>query len=79
MSGTITPYLCVEDGHAALRWYAGALGAAVTIHVTVEDCAAALETVRAPGGLVDREPEVTDHGTLAVFRDPFGHRWMLDG
>lgn len=121
---TLTPYLCVGDGRAALAWYADALGAdvvgepilmddgrvghaqlsfggataylaepfpdigveppdgqrgsAVTLHLSVDDCRAAVETARAAGAVVDREPDVTEHGTVAVLRDPFGHRWMLE-
>jgi uncharacterized glyoxalase superfamily protein PhnB len=25
-----------------------------------------------------RGPEVTPHGQIAIFIDPFGHRWMLN-
>jgi uncharacterized glyoxalase superfamily protein PhnB len=29
------------------------------------------------GAILDRGPEDSGHGRTAVFRDPFGHRWML--
>lgn len=53
-------------------------GSAVSLHLSVSDCRAAVETARAAGAVIDREPETTDHGTVAVLRDPFGHRWMLN-
>src|SRR3954447_4667519 len=99
----LTPYLCVADSQAAIRWYAAALGAevtyqpivmpdgrvghcelavggarwmmsdefesagvaapdrhrgaAVTLHLTVEDCDAAAERVAAAGVAMTRGPE----------------------
>jgi uncharacterized glyoxalase superfamily protein PhnB len=118
----LTPYLCVEDGRAALAWYAEALGAqvgepwvaddgrighaeltvhgarvflaeshpefgveppdtrrgaAVTLALEVDDCAAVLERVRAAGGTVTREPEAQPERVVATFLDPSGHRWMI--
>lgn len=118
----LVPYLCVEDGRAALAWYAEALaarvgepwvsgdgrighaeltvgghrvflaenhpefgveppdpgrGAAVTMALEVENCAAVLERVRAAGGTVTLEPDVQPQRVVATFLDPSGHRWML--
>jgi uncharacterized glyoxalase superfamily protein PhnB len=54
-------------------------GVPVTLHLLVPDCTAAVRRFREAGGTVDREPERTPHGLIAVGRDPFGHRWMLNG
>lgn len=51
---------------------------AVTLHLTVADIDGLAERVREAGTVVDRGPEDTPHGRVAVFRDPFGHRWMLN-
>ena len=54
-------------------------GAAVTLHLTVRDVDAVVEQVLAGGALLDRGPEDAAVGRVAVFRDPFGHRWFLSG
>ena len=54
-------------------------GAAVTLHLTVRDVDAVVERVLAGGALLDRGPEDSSVGRVAVFRDPFGHRWFLGG
>jgi PhnB protein len=53
-------------------------GAAVTLHLTVDDVDALVDRVVRGGALLDRGPEDTPAGRIAVFRDPFGHRWMLN-
>lgn len=53
-------------------------GATVTLHVMVPDVAAVVSRAQEHGAILDRGPEQTEHGTLAVLRDPFGHRWMLN-
>jgi PhnB protein len=54
-------------------------GASVTMHLTVEDCDAAAARVVAQGVTLDRGPEDSPPaGRVAVFRDPFGHRWFLN-
>ncbi|GAA1725011.1 VOC family protein [Aeromicrobium alkaliterrae] len=54
-------------------------GAAVTLHLTVDDCDAAAAQVVAHGVTLDRGPEdAGPAGRVAVFRDPFGHRWFLN-
>ncbi len=56
-----------------------ARGAAVTLHLTVGDVDAVCERVRAAGTRLDRGPEDSPPaGRVAVFRDPFGHRWFLN-
>ena len=54
-------------------------GAAVSLHLTVADCDAAAERVTGLGVVLDRGPEdAPQAGRVAVFRDPFGHRWFLN-
>ncbi|GAA1727865.1 VOC family protein [Brachybacterium phenoliresistens] len=120
----ITPYICVPDSRAAVRWYCDVLGAqvsvdpivmddgrvghvelsvggarlmmsdafeeagvappdphrgaAVSLHLDVEDVDAVVARAAAAGARVDRAPEDTPHGRLAVLRDPSGHRWFLN-
>jgi len=53
-------------------------GAGVTLHVTVPDVDRLCAAVTAAGTLLDRGPEDSPPaGRVAVFRDPFGHRWFL--
>jgi len=54
-------------------------GAAVTLHLTVQDCDAAVARALEHGATLDRGPEDNPHaGRVAVFRDPSGHRWFLN-
>jgi uncharacterized glyoxalase superfamily protein PhnB len=54
-------------------------GAAVTLRLTVEDCDAVATRVGEHGVAMDRGPEDSPPvGRVAVFRDPFGHRWFLN-
>jgi uncharacterized glyoxalase superfamily protein PhnB len=56
-----------------------ARGSAVTLHLTVPDVDAAAARVVAAGVAMDRGPEAAPGvGRVAVFRDPFGHRWFLN-
>jgi uncharacterized glyoxalase superfamily protein PhnB len=122
--GELTPYVCVADCRAAIEWYAGVLGAevtlepivmpdgrighvelavdggrwmmsdefaevhvaapdpgrghAVTLHLEVADVDALAARVVGAGVALDRGPEEAPGvGRVAVFRDPFGHRWFL--
>ena len=124
----LTPYLCVTDARAAIRWWTEVLGAeitfdpiempdgsighaqlavdgaewfvseefdaagvaapaagrgaAVSLHLGMPDAArldAVCERVVAAGTPLDRGPEDSEPaGRVAVFRDPFGHRWFLN-
>lgn len=51
---------------------------AVSLHLTVADVDATAARAATAGITLDRGPEDTPHGRIAVFRDPFGHRWMLN-
>jgi PhnB protein len=54
-------------------------GAAVSLHLTVDDCDAVAARVQDHGVTLDRGPEDSPPaGRVAVFRDPFGHRWFLN-
>ncbi|GAA4681066.1 hypothetical protein GCM10023226_17820 [Nocardioides nanhaiensis] len=57
-------------------------GAAVTLHLGLpgaDDVDAVAARVVAAGVTLDRGPETSDPaGRVAVFRDPFGHRWFLN-
>ena len=54
-------------------------GNAVSRHLTVDDVDAVCDRVRRGGAQGDREPEDNPPvGRLAVFHDPFGHRWFLN-
>jgi PhnB protein len=54
-------------------------GSAVTLHLTVTAIDALVERVVAGGATLDRGPEDSPPaGRVAVFRDPFGHRWFLN-
>ncbi len=55
-----------------------ARGAAVTLHLQVADVDAVVTRAVAGGARLDRGPEDSDHGRVAVFRDPSGHRWMTN-
>jgi PhnB protein len=53
-------------------------GSAVTLHLEVADCDAVAESAVRNGVQLDRGPESTSHGRSATFRDPFGHRWIVN-
>ncbi len=53
-------------------------GASVTLHLTVEDVDALVGRAAAGGATLDRGPEDSPAGRVAVLRDPFGHRWMFN-
>jgi uncharacterized glyoxalase superfamily protein PhnB len=54
-------------------------GNAVTLHLTVPDVDECCRRVQEGGATLDRAPEDNPPiGRLAVFHDPFGHRWFLN-
>jgi PhnB protein len=53
-------------------------GSAVSLHLEVADCDAVAALAVQSGAHLDREPESTSHGRSATFRDPFGHRWIVN-
>ena len=53
-------------------------GTAVSLHLTVDDVDAMAAAVVATGTPMTRGPEDSPPaGRVAVFTDPFGHRWFL--
>ena len=54
-------------------------GSPVSLHLTVADVDAVAARVVAAGVTLDRGPEDSPPaGRVAVFLDPFGHRWFLN-
>ncbi len=54
-------------------------GACVSLHLTVDDVDALAARIVESGTTMDRGPEESPPvGRVAVFRDPFGHRWFLN-
>ena len=54
-------------------------GAAISLHLEVDDVDAVCERVVRAGVTLDRGPEDNPSaGRVAVFRDPFGHRWFVN-
>lgn len=71
--------LFLADAHPELGVVApSGSGNGVTLHLIVHDVDAVMAGAKAAGAHVDREPAGTDFGRIAVLRDPFGHRWMLN-
>ena len=70
--------LFLSDAHPELGVVAPAGGNDVTLHLDVADVDGLVSAARAAGAVVDREPADTPVGRIAVLRDPFGHRWMLN-
>ena len=55
-------------------------GSAVSLHLAVDDVDALAERMERAGALLDRPPgDDAQAGRVAVLRDPFGHRWFLNG
>ena len=53
-------------------------GSAVSLHLEVADCDSVAASAVRNGARIDRGPESTSHGRSATFRDPFGHRWIVN-
>jgi uncharacterized glyoxalase superfamily protein PhnB len=73
--------LFLSDAHPEIGVVAPdpAGGASVTLHLDVEDADEATDRAREASARVEREPSDNPYGRVAVIRDPFGHRWMLNG
>ena len=71
--------MSAEFGSAGVAAPDPSRGAAVSLHLEVTDVDALCERVVAAGGLSSGpRSRVTPAGRVAVFRDPFGHRWFLN-
>lgn len=53
-------------------------GATVTLHAEVRDVDALSRRAVDAGATLERAPSDNPYGRIAVIRDPFGHRWMLN-
>lgn len=53
-------------------------GSPLSLHLTVKDVDGLVAKAAEAGAQVDRIPEDTPNGRIAVLRDPFGHRWILN-
>jgi uncharacterized glyoxalase superfamily protein PhnB len=57
-----------------------ARGSAVTLHLAVADVDRLAQRMTEAGATLDRGPADDEQaGRVAVLRDPFGHRWFLNG
>ena len=54
-------------------------GASVTLHLELPDVDETTDRARTERAAVEREPSDNPYGRIATVRDPFGHRWMLNG
>lgn len=52
-------------------------GVSVSLQLLLPEVDAVAQAAADAGAVLDRGPESTEHGRVAVLRDPFGHRWML--
>ena len=69
----------LADAHPEIQAVAPGLeGSPVTLHLTVSDVDELSARVEAAGTSLDRGPEDGGVGRVAVFRDPYGHRWFLN-
>ena len=86
----LTPYLCVPNARMAVDWHCRVLGAAVSYEpILMEDNrighvepsigrARLHDGRRVPGADVRTRTVAAAMPSVAVFRDPFGHRWFLN-
>jgi uncharacterized glyoxalase superfamily protein PhnB len=71
--------LYLSDAHPELAVVApDPAGVPVSLHLEVADVDSLVDRLRGARAKVDREPGDTPAGRIAVVRDPFGHRWMLN-
>jgi uncharacterized glyoxalase superfamily protein PhnB len=73
--------LMMADAHPEVGAAAPVPGAgiAVTLHLELTDLDHRVEIAVSEGAQLDRGPEDNPGiGRVAVFRDPFGHRWFLE-
>jgi len=71
----------LSDGAPELGVVPGDVSApvATSLVLMVPDTDDALQRARDAGARVEREPQDNPYGRMAVIRDPYGHRWMLEG
>lgn len=73
--------LMLSDEHPEIGVAAPApgAGATVTLHLRVDDVDDLMIRSADAGATVERVPSDQPYGRVGVLRDPFGHRWMLNG
>lgn len=77
MFGTV---VFLSDAYPELGVVApAATGNDVTMHVRVDDADAVVARAAEAGATVARPCEDQPYGRIGVLRDPFGHRWMVNG
>lgn len=54
-------------------------GASVSLHLQVDDVDRLMTRAVEAGATVERAPADHPYGRVGVLRDPYGHRWMLNG
>lgn len=71
----------LSDGAPELGVEPGSVDRPVSTSLVLEvpDTDEALQRARDAGARVEREPQDNPYGRMAVIRDPYGHRWMLEG
>ena len=52
-------------------------GVPVTIHMSVADVDSVIRRAVGAGATLERSPADYEYGRKGVFRDPFGHRWLV--
>ncbi len=70
----------ISDPHAEIGVVAPTpdAGVSVTLHATVADVDALAASAVRSGARLERPASDNPYGRIAVVRDPFGHRWMLN-
>ena len=76
-----TARLYLSDAHPEIGVVAPQLdaGSSVTLHLETADVDGTTERARTAAATIEREPADSPYGRMSGMRDPFGHRWMLNG
>ncbi|NBZ87478.1 VOC family protein [Rhodobacteraceae bacterium CYK-10] len=69
--------LARAEGEAQLAALAHPMGGRVWLFAATEDFDADAARITAVGGIFEEAPRDEPYGKVAVWRDPFGHRWDL--
>ena len=69
--------LARAEGAAQETALATPMGGRVWLFATTEDFDADAARITAAGGIFEEAPRHEPYGKVAVWRDPFGHRWDL--
>ncbi len=69
--------LARAEGEAQRAALATPMGGRVWLFLQSDDFARDAARITKAGGIFEEEPRHEPYGTVAVWRDPFGHRWDL--